>query len=310
MKRFLVHVTYNAAVGKECEVEAARFSASFGPDTVMFVTDRKRIRVSFIEYLNSVPLGWSFLKGPQRDIFDLSLAVPSECADQLARGDADVGLIPAIEYQRIPDLRIIPDISISSRREVRTVLFASKAPLHEIRSIALDSSSRTSIVLLRIILESFLGLSDIEYHPHEPDPERMLNRFDGALIIGNPAFRVPRDRFLLHDLAREWYRFTGLPFVFALWAVRSGVDLGDKADLFLISKEAGIRSVSTIAEAYSQELNLPRKLIRDYLLDSLDYSLDETNIRGLQTFFEEARKLEAISEIRAIEFYELVQKAP
>ena len=270
----------------------------------MFVGETDKIRVSFIEYLNSVPLGWSFLHGPHRGEFDLRLAVPSECAKQLATGAVDIGLIPAIEYQRIPGLRIIPDISISSRQEVRTVLFASKVPLNKIRSIALDSSSCSSVVLLRIILETFLGLSEIEYYPHEPDPEQMLERFDGALVIGNPAFQVPRDRFLLHDLAREWYQFTGLPFVFALWAVRPGVALREKAKLFLISRQAGLRSVPTIAETYARELNISQKFICDYLLDNLDYSLDDANIRGLRTFFKEAQKLGVISEVRPIEFYQ------
>ena len=265
-----------------------------------------RIRVSFIEFLNSVPLGWTFLEGPHQEEFDLKLAVPSECADHLASQEADVGLIPAIEYQRIPGLRILPDLSISSRRESRTVLFATRVPLEQVKSIALDTSSRTSVVLLRIILERFLGRQDIAYHPHEPEPDRMLSRFDGALIIGNPAFRVERDRFFVHDLAREWYRFTGLPFVFALWAVREGVDLGKKAGLFLLSRQVGLQSVSRIAEVYSQKLGISRDLISSYLLDNLDYSLDEVHLRSLEVFFGHAQELGVISRVKPIRFYDPV----
>ena len=271
------------------------------------VPGNHRIRVSFIEFLNSVPLGWAFLQGHHQEEFDLRLAVPSECADHLAAGKADVGLIPAIEYQRIPGLRVLPDLSISSRREVRTVLFASLVPLEQVESIALDTSSRTSVVLLRIILEKFLGRQNITYHPHEPDPERMLSRFDGALIIGNPAFQVRRDRFLLHDLAQEWYRFTGLPFVFALWAVREGVELGNKAGLFLLSRQAGLRSVATIAETYSQKLGVSRDVISSYLLDNLDYSLDAVHLRGLELFFQHARELGVISRVEPIRFYDLAR---
>ena len=271
------------------------------------VPGNHRIRVSFIEFLNSVPLGWAFLEGRHQGDFDLKLAVPSECADQLAAREADVGLIPAIEYQRIPGLRILPDLSISSRREARTVLFASRVPLEQVESVALDTSSRSSVVLLRIILEKFLGRRNITYHPHEADPERMLSRFDAALIIGNPAFRLPRDRFLLHDLAQEWYRFTGLPFVFALWAVREGVDLGNKAGLFLLSRQAGLRSVSTIAEVYSQKLGVSRDVISSYLLDNLDYSLDEVHLRGLDLFFRHAQELGVISRIEPIRFYDPVR---
>ena len=268
-----------------------------------------KIRVSLIEYLNSVPLGWNFLKGLHRDEFDLSLAVPSECASQLANGETDIGLIPAIEYQRIPDLKIIPEVSISSRREVRTVLFASKVPLSKLRRIALDRSSRSSSVLLRIILESFLGLHGIKYFSHKPNPEQMLEQFDGALIIGNPAFRVPRDQFILHDLAHEWYQFTGLPFVFALWAVRPGINLGQRASLFLNSKEAGIQSIPQIAKIYAKELNIPQQVIHDYLLYNLDYSLDATNIRGLRTFYKEAQNLSLIKNIKPIKFYKLDQQS-
>ena len=273
------------------------------------VPNSHRIRVSFIEFLNSVPLGWTFLEGPHREEFDLKLALPSECADHMTTKEADVGLIPAIEYQRIPGLRILPDLSISSCREARTVLFATRVPLEQVKSIALDTSSRTSVVLLRIILERFLGRQDIEYHPHEAEPDRMLSRFDGALIIGNPAFRVPRDRFFVHDLAREWYRFTGLPFVFALWAVREGVDLGDRARLFLLSKQAGLQSVSRIAEIYSQKLGISRELISSYLLDNLDYSLDEVHLRGLEVFFGHAQELGVISRVKPIRFYDPVLSA-
>ncbi len=273
------------------------------------VPGNHRIRVSFIEFLNSVPLGWTFLQGPHQGEFDLRLAVPSECADHMATGEADVGLIPAIEYQLIPGLRVLPDLSISSRREARTVLFASRIPLDQVESIALDTSSRTSVVLLRIILEQFLGRQNLVYHPHEPDPERMLSRCDGALIIGNPAFRVPRDRFLLHDLAREWYHFTGLPFVFALWAVREGVDLGNKAGLFLLSRQTGLRSVSKIAEVYSQKLGVSKDVISSYLLDNLDYSLDEVHLRGLDLFFRHAQQLGVISRVEPIRFYDPVPSA-
>ena len=270
------------------------------------VPDSQRIRVSFIEFLNSVPLGWTFLDGPHGEEFDLRLALPSECADHLATKEADVGLIPAIEYQRIPGLRILPDLSISSCREARTVLFATRVPLDQVESIALDTSSRTSVVLLRIILERFLGRQNLQYHSHAPEPERMLSRFDGALIIGNPAFRVPRDRFLVHDLAGEWYRFTGLPFVFALWAVREGIDLGEKAGLFALSRNAGLRSVSAIAEVYSQKLGLSKDIISSYLLDNLDYSLDEVHLRALEEFFGHARELGVISTVKPIRFYEPV----
>jgi len=263
------------------------------------------IRISFIEFLNSVPLGWSFLEGLHHGDFEVSRDVPSECARQLARGTVDVGLIPAIEYQRIPRLRILPNISISAKKEARTVLFVSRVPLTEVKKIAIDTSSRTSVALLRIFLEKFLGFQDIQYQEHPPVPERMLANFDAALIIGNPAFRVPRDQFFLHDLASEWNRFTGLPFVFAVWAVREGVDLGEKVHIFQRSKEAGLLAVPRIAKLYAPNLGLTESEVEEYILDNLDYSLDKDNLAGLSLFFDYAAELGLIPAVKPLTFYPL-----
>lgn len=245
-----------------------------------------KLRVSFIDFLNSVPLGWSFLHGELRDVFDLGCDVPSRCARRLAEGDADVGLIPVIEYLRNPSLSILPGISISSKREVRSVLFVSKLPLPEVRRVALDTSSRTSAALLQILLKRFYRLDGISYEPCPPDPDRMLEAHDAALIIGNPALKVLGKPLIIYDLAAEWGRFTGLPFVFAVWAVRNGVVLGDQARHFYDSRREGLRNVDRIARMYSECLGLSPSEIRTYLLHHLDYSLDEANLKGMRAFFE------------------------
>lgn len=260
-------------------------------------------RISFIEFLNSVPLGWGFLNGSCRDQFDLLLDVPSRCARRLAEGEAEVGLIPVIEYQNIPGLTVIPDISIASKQEVKSVLFVSRKRVQEVKSVALDTSSRTSAALLKILMALKFGKHDLQYAPHPPKLDAMLSDFDAALVIGNPALNVGGPDLFVLDLAREWNELTGLPFVFAFWAVRPGVDLEGKEVLFRRSKEEGLRHIKDISKIYSQRLNLPSREIEDYLRFNLDYSLDGANLRGLGKFYRLARDLDLIPSIRPIEFY-------
>jgi chorismate dehydratase len=259
-------------------------------------------RVSFIEFLNAVPLGWGFTHGSCRGAFQILFDVPSSCAARLATGDADVGLIPAIEYQNIPGLRVIPDIAIASRREVRSVLFVSKVPLEQVESVALDRSSRSSVALLKIILHTFHGKEEIAYLPASPEPDEMLRDCDSALIIGNTALRVSDESLYVYDLAREWNRFTGLPFVFAFWAVRSGVELGAQTGLFYQSRQEGLRDTGLISRLYAGKLGLSAQTIHEYLTTNLSYSLDEPSVRGLQTFYELAAGLGLIASPRQLRY--------
>ncbi len=261
-----------------------------------------KLRMSFINFLNSVPLGWSFLHGDLQDAFELLFDVPSQCARRLADGSADIGLIPVVEYLRNPALAIVPGISIASKHEVKSVLFVSNLPLERVRSVALDTSSRTSAALLRILLKRFHGLGSVSYHESPPDPERMLATHDAALIIGNPALKVDSSRFFVFDLALEWSQFTGLPFVFAFWAVRKDVDLGERVALFYRSRREGLERIDTIARMYSERLSLTPAEIRSYLSDCLDFSLDETNLKGLRLFFELATEEGLVDQNRELEF--------
>jgi len=262
-----------------------------------------KLRVSFINFLNSVPLGWGFLHGEQRENFELSFDVPSECARRLATGAADVGLIPVIEYQRIPGLRVLPEMSISAKREVKSVLFVSQKPLDEIQTVALDTSSRTSVALLRVILEIFHQRVGLTYQSQPPLPETMLANCDAALIIGNPALHLQTSGLRVYDLAHEWAKFTGLPFVFAFWAVADGVVLGANLNTFYQSKEAGLAAIKEIADNYSNSLGLDPYDTREYLQRHLDYSLDEANLKGLNMFYELARRLDLIPAIQPVKFY-------
>lgn len=242
------------------------------------------------------------MNGSQAGKFDLVFDVPSECARHLATGEVDVGLIPVIEYIRIPNLRVIPDISIASKRRVRSVLFVSKRPIEEVRHVAVDSSSRTSTMLLRVVLDRFYGRKDVRFEVFPPTPSEMLEKTDAALLIGNPALKVSTDGLLAYDLAREWYKFTGLPFVFAFWAVREEVNIEDHLEAFYSSRREGLESIDEMAETYSARLGLSPDSIRSYLRSNLDYTLGEDNLRGLTTFLELAVDL-GVSNVReAIRF--------
>ena len=262
------------------------------------------LRVSFIEFLNAVPLGWGFLEGRHAGILDVAFDVPSECARRLAAGEADVALIPVIECCRIPGLRVLPDICIASRQEVKSVFFVSKLPISRVSRLALDRSSRTSVALLKIILERFHGCGPIEYVVEDPDPEKMLQRYDGALVIGNAAMRVSGSSHRVYDLAAEWFRFTGLPFVFAVWAVRPEVTLGNRLRLFYESRERGLRSMEDISRRYAGRLGLEVAEMRKYLLN-LNYVLDGSSRRGLATFLDLAREMGLIPPAAKLEYHPL-----
>jgi len=261
-----------------------------------------KLRVGIVNYLNSKPLAWGFLKGHHADLFAPSYHPPAMVARLLGQGSLDVGLIPSIEVQRIPNLRVMPDMCIAARHEVRSVILVSRGPVEEIRRVALDQNSRTSATLVRLLLRERYGL-DPEYVHERPDPERMLGEADAALIIGDPALRVDRERYRIIDLAAEWNELTGLPFVFAVWAVRPEVDIPDLPFYFKSSLRYGLSSLDTVVREAAAELNLDSSEVRTYLTENLSFFLREEEIEGLEEFYRRAHNHGLILEPRAIEFW-------
>lgn len=244
-----------------------------------------KIRISFSGYLNSAPLGWSFLHGPLRDRFEVSELSPARCADYLARGEVDIALIPSIEYQRIPDLQVIPDIAVAARGPVRSVLFV-RHKKRTIRTVALDTCSRTSAVLLKLWMRSVLNLVP-EFVPHGPDLPRMLETCDAALLIGDSALCLPADRYEVVDLAEAWVGWQGRPFVFALWACRAGIAETDGlVSVFQEAKAWGLGMRNQIAGIYARRLNLAASDLEDYLIRSVDYDLCSSHLEGLRRFYQ------------------------
>lgn len=268
--------------------------------------------VAASSYLNAAPLCYSFIYGEQieRCRF-LSDAAPARCAELLAEGRADAALIPVIEYQRIRNLKIVPGACVASKASVRSVLLASRVPITDVRSVALDTSSRTSAALIRIILGRFYALSP-SYRTSPPSIEEMLETNDAALIIGDPAMLIDRASLYVYDLAEEWRKHTGLPFVFAFWAVRSdstawaenqSASPSDRID-FLAAKLEGVRHTDYLARIYSAQLGLPRDELISYLTENISYDLDEESLGGLRLYYELARECGLIEEARGLVFCE------
>src|ERR1035437_8859649 len=180
----------------------------------------RRLRISAISYLNTAPLMWDFEHGEAGRDFDISYTLPSACARSLADGTADIGIIPAAAYAEIPGLQVLSEVAIASRRAVRSILLVSKIPIEKVRTVALDTSSMTSVALTKVLFEKWLG-GGRTFTPMAPDIDSMLAEHDAGLLIGDPALKIDRARYHTLDLAEEWIRHTGKPFVFAFWAVRS-----------------------------------------------------------------------------------------
>ncbi len=261
-----------------------------------------KTRISLVEYLNSAPLGWSFLHGPLKGRFEIIPSVPSRCAEQLENGDVELGLIPSIEYQRIPDLRIIPGMSIAASSTVRSVLLVQSPALPEIRSVALDTSSRTSVVLAKLLLELKMGLRP-EYVPHSPDVDTMLQECDAAVIIGDKALQVSPERYRITDLAEAWIGWQGKPFVFAFWACRKDAVLPRELPALLSqAKEYGLAARPQIAASYARVLNLPEQFLLRYLAENVDYELGPKHVEGLVRFYNLARARGFIQDLKAVQF--------
>jgi chorismate dehydratase len=274
----------------------------------------RRLRISAISYLNTAPLMWDFEHGPVGREFEISYTIPSRCAAALHEGSADIGLIPAAAYATIPNLSILPSVAIASRGPVRSILLLSKTPLEKIRSVALDNSSLTSIALLKVLFAKWWpGTRTFSDMP--PDLKQMLERHDAALLIGDPALKVDRSRYVTYDLAEEWIRFTGKPFVFAFWvrqvALRDVEPSLDLAQVFQESRDHGLApdSLSHIACAWAPRVGLTEAEVQAYLTENIHYSLDAACLQGLRLFYRYAQDCGALPTAPALSFLEASKPA-
>jgi chorismate dehydratase len=252
-------------------------------------TATNKLRVCAVNFLNTTPLVWGMLHGPQKDLFELEFRLPAACADQMANGGADIGILPCFELSR-QDLEVIPGAGIACHGPVRSILLVSRRPAAEIRTLAVDTSSRTSVQLARVILEHRYG-AEYTAIPHAPDLEAMLRVADAALIIGDPALRLDPATlpFEVHDLGGEWVEMTGLPMVFAVWAAQKGVVTPEVAEAFRGSCRYGREHIEEIVAAESPRLDFPPELVRDYLARHIVHELGPREYEGMQLFLQYAR---------------------
>lgn len=258
---------------------------------------------------------WDFEHGEAGRDFDISYTLPSQCAARLREGSADIGIIPAAAYTSIPDLTILPGVAIASRRPVRSILLVSKVPLEKIRSVALDTSSMTSVALTKVLFAKWWGAGRI-FAPMAPDIEQMLEQCDAGLVIGDPALKIDRSRYVTHDLAEEWIRLTGKPFVFAFWAVRqaalkSALHELDLSAVFQESRDHGLlpESVNHIARDWAARLGSSDAEVKTYLTDSIHYYLDPACLEGLHLFYQYARECGALPAAPCLQFLDVARAA-
>jgi chorismate dehydratase len=230
------------------------------------------------------------LHGDERGLFDLSFAIPAECADRLADGRADIGIVPSVELNR-QNLRIIPGTGIACNGPVRSILLISKVPFEEIQTLATDASSRTSVALSRIVLAKKYGVEPRLYS-ERPHLGSMLEHCDAALIIGDAALVLdPADLpFHVLDLGAEWTGMTELPMVFAVWAARAEFPTQDPKP-FLDSMRFGMEHVDDIARSEHAKVGVSEELARSYLNDNIVFELGDREYAGLKTFLQYASEL-------------------
>ncbi|HWP84268.1 MAG TPA: menaquinone biosynthesis protein [Terriglobia bacterium] len=259
------------------------------------------LRAAAVSYLNAVPLYWGLLYGPHRHRFRVTFELPARCADALQAGDVDAGIIPSIEYQRIPNLKIVPGLAVASAGPVRSVLLISKRPVQEIRKLALTTASRTSVCLLQILMRCRYRIAP-ELAPQEPNLAAMLQTCDAALLIGDPALVSDFPGLEVYDLAEEWRALTGLPFVFAVWAVRSEAARPELVRLFQESVLYAMEHLAEIVVQQAARTGLPPEIVRSYLTEHIDFSLGVENLNGLRRFYQLAHEQGLIEQRKPLEF--------
>lgn len=267
-------------------------------------------RIAASTYLNSLPLCWSFLYGSHRQrcefIGDLA---PARCAEMLQRGEVEAALIPSIEYQRLEEVLVVPGLAVAVKGAVRSVILLSKKPLEEVNSVALDLSSRTAAALTQIFFRHFQQ-REIEYRTFPPNLPEMIEAADAALLIGDPALLANYHNTTLHitDWGALWMELTGLPFVFALWAVRqTAVPRLAEVDFTAVKREAAA-SLNRIIDESSNRLRLPYGYVEEYLTQCLHYDLDGECLEGLRRFYDLAFQVGLIESINPLEFYQPPQR--
>lgn len=268
------------------------------------------VRLGAVEYLNARPL----VHGLQKALFDVRLDTPSRCAELLHAGETDLGLIPSIEYLRPPggqQYQIVPEVAVGSRGPVASVALYTTRPVEDVRSIALDTTSRTSVALTRVLCQQVFHIAP-RLEPHGPDLEVMLTRCDAGLIIGDKALlleggvaRVGDREVEVQkiDLGEVWTTRTGLPFVYAFWAGRAGALRSEHVRELQRARDEAVGDPVRVAAAYFRDQPEYEALGARYLRDNIRYVLGADERAGLERFFRYAAEAGAVSAVEPLRFF-------
>ncbi len=244
---------------------------------------------------------WDFEHAPLDEAlkrrYRVDRMTPSECAARLADGGADIGLIPIASLATTPGLRILPGCTIASKSRVRSLILVHRAnqPPENLRSVAADAASRTTLAYARIMFHKW-GNGEVPFLPMVADLDAMLARADAAIVIGDPALLALEERYnrlertgeelVYLDLADEWRKLTGLVFVSAVWTIASSILLDESiAEDFIRSRDHGLANIDALVAEWSQRMAIPEATIRTYLSTNIHYVLDEECVEGMRGFF-------------------------
>jgi chorismate dehydratase len=261
------------------------------------------VRLGAVGYLNARPLVYRLDRSPN---FSLRFDIPSKCAELLHAGDIDVGLIPSIEYLRGKPMAIVPDIAIASRGAVTSVMLYTTTPIEAVTSIAMDTSSRTSVALVRVLCAKLFKINP-KFEPLGPNLETMLAAHDAALLIGDPALFQPpvtshQSPVEVIDLGKAWFQYTGLPFVYAFWAGRPAVLTPAHVKELQDARDRGLADAEIVAREYLKDAPDRHALGARYLRDNIKYYLGDDERAGLERFYRYAAEI-GIAPAGPVRFY-------
>ena len=260
------------------------------------------VHIGAVGYLNARPLTWALDADPQR--WAIRYDLPSVCSSLLHAGQVDLGLVPSIDYLQDPAYRFVPGVGIGSRGPVASVALYTRVPVERVRSIALDTSSRTSVTLIRVLCRHRFGVEP-EFVAHAPDLPAMVASADAGLLIGDPAFEADHAGLGLRkvDLGEEWTAMTGLPFIYAAWTGRPGALTDADVEALQEAQQIGVRSVEAIAAEYGRGDAGRTARAAAYLRDNVKYGLGPDEAAGLQLFLNYAADLGLAPRRRQLEFF-------
>lgn len=258
-------------------------------------------RIGAVNYLNTKALVLGLERGLLADRVELSFDVPAALAHGMAIGTLNVALMPVIALAELPELELVPGLSISTHGASRSVLLVSKVPIDSVRTIALDPESRTSNALVQVLCRGFWKVS-IETTLGEESLAKSLELADACVRIGDKAlFESPPEGCHVYDLGSAWTEWTGLPFVFAAWFARPGAVDRELYRALHASRRAGAREIDAIAEAYRWNGHHDPDLAARYLREHIQHRLGGAEVRAMERFYREAREarlIDAVPELR------------